>query len=210
MPFWRRPLIMAVAAALALALAGLFAMLSPPERSLGAIYRLVLFHGGLAIVAYALLGLVGLVGVVALVRSSARADALVASGQETAALAFVLYFISSYVAMLEAWFGPVLEEPRFAAAVWILFIGGAAFVASLAVHRPRFRALMAAGVGGLAVYLLAVTPLFFHPANPVRASGVFGAKVAFYAIVSAAAVSAAAFWAYRLEMWAQTPSARIS
>lgn len=188
-------------AAVALALAGIFAILSPPERSLGSIYRLVLFHGGLAVVAYALLGLVGVVGAVALVRPSARADALVASGQETAALAFVLYFISSYVAMVKAWFGPVLEEPRFAAAAWILFIGGAAFVASVAVHRPRFRALMAAGVGALALYLLAVTPLFFHPKNPVRSSGVLGAKVAFYAIVAASAVSAAAFWAYRLEMW---------
>lgn len=183
------------------ALAAVLSASSPPERTLGAVYRIVMFHGGMAVVAFAAIGIAGLAGVVALVRPGRLADALVGSGQETAALAFLVYFVTAYWAMVRAWYGPLLEEPRFGAAVVILFAGGVAYALSLLLHRPRVRAGLSAAVGGLATYLLASTPLFFHPQNPVRGGSSAGAKAFFYAIVASLAVSTAAFWWMRIEAW---------
>lgn len=183
------------------ATAAVLSALSPPERSLGDVYRLVVFHGGLSIAAFAMLGLAGLMGLVALLRPGPRSDAWVGAGMDTAALYFLLYLVFSIVAMVRAWGGVLWEEPRFAAAVWVFFVGGGAYVASLVWHRRRVRAVLAIFVGTFAWGLVVRAQLFFHPKNPVRASDVVAARAFFYAIVAASLVSVVAFLKWRLHAW---------
>ena len=190
-----------MAALIFLGVGALLSAFSPPERSLGPVYRIVMFHGGMAVVAFATLAVAAGVGLFSLVRPSRASDAWTAAGQESAAFVFLLYFASSYVAMIKAWFGPLLEEPRFEAAVRVLVVGGIAFAVSLAVHRPRVRAALSVLVGVYALYLLAVTPLFFHPKNPVRTSDVVAARLFFYGIVASLGAFSASFWGWRLARW---------
>lgn len=193
---------MAAAVALAgAALALLLAATFPPEASLGTVYRLVVFHGGLAIVALALLAADGLAGLATLVRPSATLSAVTASGQEAAALAFALYFASSMLSMQLAWGGILWREPRFVAAVWILFVGGAAFIASLVWDRTRVRAAAAALVGVFATAMVARAGLTFHPASAIGGSADLIARMMFAAIVASLFVAALAFWVVRFRAW---------
>jgi hypothetical protein len=199
-----------VVAGTATLLAAGIAAVAPPEKTLGAVYRLVLFHGALAIVAIGMLALAGVAGLlsVGLERfepgtAAARvAAAATGGGLETGALTFALYFASAVASMQQAWGGVGWGEPRFVAAAAALFIGGILFLAALGIDKRWARSLAAIVTAAVAVPLLTAVPLSFHPASPVTGGGAApGVALYFVGIVACLAAAVLALWTHRTFAW---------
>lgn len=166
-----------------LAAIALVTWLSPADRVLGNLVKLVYLHG--AIIQIALLTLVaaGLLGLAFLIW---RRPAFVAWSQaveRTAFILWVLYVVTSAVSMARAWGGIAWFEPRWVFGLQMLVIIPVMQLAGLLLQDRRLVAGLNLAVALIMLFLRWRANLVLHPLDPIGASSSLAIKVAYYLLV---------------------------
>ncbi len=151
---------------------GLFTLLGPEEKSLGANVRVVYLHGAWVLTAIVALGAASLTGLVGLITRSQRWHRWSQAFGRTGMLFWITYLPISLWAMKTNWNGLFLGEPRWRIAV-IFAVTGLLLQAGLAlIGLPALTsgANLVFGIA-LAVGLLSVDTVLHPPPSPIFNSG---------------------------------------
>lgn len=175
-------------AALALVTAVLI-WLSPSEKTLGYIVKLVYLHLAVAwtgLLFFAIAGFLGLIGVFA--KGGWTRWSL--ASQRTALLLWAIYLVSSFLVAYLAWGGINWGEPRLRIGLTVLWLALVTVVLTLAFEAPRLAGLINF-VLAVSVWSLWATRFdVLHPASPVWRSN--SSEVKIYSALILATVFATA------------------
>lgn len=169
---------------------GIVAWLSPRDRVLGDLVKLIYVHGALIRVAILTFAASGLLGVVFL---ALPRQPLLDWSQASARAAFVLwilYWLSSVLSMQLAWGGIAWSEPRFIVTTPVLIAAPAVQLGTWLVGNQRFTAFANALLAGVIIFSLTRAHLILHPLDPVGQSPSTEIRVAYYIIVTLTALIA--------------------
>jgi len=158
--------------------------LSPRDRLLGDLVKLIYVHGALIRVAILTFAASGLLGVLFLIRPH---PALLSWSQASAWAAFVLwifYWLSSLLSMQLAWGGIAWSEPRFIVTTPVLIVAPAVQLGTWLVGHRRFTAFANALLAGVIIFALSRAHLILHPVDPVGQSPSSEIRIAYYIILS--------------------------
>jgi len=166
----------------ALAAAGVWALLAPPERTMGDAIRIVYLH-----VSATLAGLTCLYGVGALGLASSfvpvpRVERALRSLWIAGMAAFVAGFLLSLVSAHVSWGGVFWAEPRVRASLGVLAVGLVALAVDAGLPPARARNLAWTAAAVLAFLALRIAPLYMHPDHPVKEDTPLGIRAAFLGI----------------------------
>ncbi len=158
---------------LALSTVGLVALvfLTPPDRDLGAVVRLLIFHGASTWVNLAAFAGAAVAAVWFLVKGS-RGAFVWASSLRYVALG--LWLINTFLGLLSmdlVWGGIRWGEPRLQMTFWILLASMLTVGVDLVFGHDRLTALLDVGIVALVAYLAFGAEQVFHPDSPVFSSG---------------------------------------
>ena len=169
--------------ALTLLAIALLALVSPPERSLGASVRIVYLHGAwvwTALAAFAAASLTGILGLVTRRESWQRWS--LALGR-TGLLFWITYLPLSMWAAQANWNGLFLAEPRWRVA-FVFAIGGLLLQVGLAlVESPAWASGANLVYGGILFWVLRNTQAVMHPPSPIFDSDAARIQVFFFGLV---------------------------
>lgn len=183
-----RFVIAAVIAAAALA-AAVSTFLLPPDKQLGTLVRLVVFHGAYTWVNMALFTLAGLTSFVGLILPSGLLVAWATAFRRLSVVAWIgntaLGMLSAYL----AWGSVNLAEPRLQATFILLFLSGVVLGIDFFAARDRVSAVVDIAMAAALWWLILGARNFVHPESPVMNSG-WEIKGPFFAMVGALAVGA--------------------
>lgn len=179
--------------------------ISPSEKQLGDVVKLVYLHGALVragMLTFFAAGLVGLIAGIGWPRSARRravwerwAWLLKASALAT----WLVYCLSSMVVTYLAWGVAVAwGEPRVQASVRVLLASVVLFGVGQLVRHPRFRAAVAVIMALLAAWLISSAGVIQHPIDPIGGSSSMAIK-AFYVLINLCVLSLVACFALWLE-----------
>ena len=179
-----------------LALLAMLLVLSPAERQLGNLVKVIYLHGALA-----RSGLLGLMtgGVLGLFFLLLHRPALVRwsnAVQEAGMSAFILHFLLSIVPTHATWgVWVAFDEPRTRMSVQIMGAGLLIILVRRLVQDDRLSAL-ANLLLGAAVFLLSMrTGVLRHPANPIGASSSNAIQISYLGIlITCSALTALLAW----------------
>lgn len=162
---------------------GVVIWLSPADRTLGNLVKLIYVHGALirvGLLAFAASGLLGAAylalpqpGLLDWSQAVARAGIFV----------WVLYWISSVLSMQLAWGGIAWSEPRFVVTTPVLVAAPAVQMGTWLVGNRRFTAFANALLAGVIVFTLSRAHLILHPLDPIGQSPSIQVRVAYYLIL---------------------------
>lgn len=145
--------------------------LMPPDKVLGAMVRLPVFHGASTWVNMATFTLAGILGLVFLVTSSEPVRAWGAGFRYLSLPLWAVNTVLGMVSMWQIWGGILWTEPRLRMSFALLLASLLVVSVDLAVGHSKLAAgldvLLAGGLWGFVV----LTPNLFHPDNPVLNSG---------------------------------------
>jgi len=172
-------------------------ILSPSEKTLGDVVKLVYLHGALVrtgLLAFTAAGILGLAALVGRRQSTARWSE--AAGH-TALVVWTVYVLSSMVVTYLAW-GVAIAwgEPRVRASAHIFLAAAAFWVLSYIIQDRRVTAALNAILGALAWALVRSAGVIIHPVDPIGGSASVAIK-AFYAGIVACVILLAA----ELALW---------
>lgn len=161
----RRVVILAVAL---LALLAVLLILSPAERQLGNLIKVIYLHGALARVGLYALMLAGLPALVYLVRPKPAllrwSNALQVAGM----IVFVVHFALSVIPTHETWgVWIAFDEPRTRMSLQIIGVGLLVIVVRHLIADRRFSAIANLLLGGAVLLLNVRTGVLRHPLNPI-------------------------------------------
>lgn len=155
---------------LSLFLGILLLWLSPEDRTLGSLLKLVYLHGALINTGIILFTAAGLISVFSLLRNRAYFSLLFAI-EKTAIIFWVAATITGNVTSILAWGGLFWGEPRFNATVIISLASISIYLISTAAAPPKAAPLLGAALA-VAVWVLMVNAgRIMHPDNPFATSG---------------------------------------
>jgi len=178
------------------ALAGLL-ILSPSEKTLGDVVKLVYLHGALVrtgLLAFTAAGILGLAALVDRRESTARWSEAVG---HTALVVWTVYVLSSMVVTYLAWGVAIAwSEPRVRASAHIFLAAVAFWVLASIIQDRRATAALNAILGALAWALVRNAGVIIHPVDPIGGSASVAIK-AFYAGIVACVILLAA----ELALW---------
>lgn len=165
LPTQRRAL--ALAAAL-LALLALLLILSPAERQLGNLIKVIYLHGALARVGLYALMLASLPALAYLIRPRPAwlrwSNAIQVAGM----IVFVIHFVLSIVPTYQTWgVWIALDEPRTRMTLQIVGVGLLVIVVRRLIDDRRFSAVANLLLGGAVLLLNLRTGVLRHPLNPI-------------------------------------------
>jgi len=157
--------------------------LSPADRVLGNLVKLVYLHG--AIIQIALLALVaaGLLGLAFLVWPRPALVAWSQAVERAAFILWILYVVTSAVSMARAWGGIAWFEPRWVFGLQMLVIIPVMQLAGLLLQDPRLAAGLNLAVALIMLFLRWRANLVLHPLDPIGASSSLAIKGAYYLLV---------------------------
>lgn len=172
-------------------------ILSPSEKTLGDVVKLVYLHGALVrtgLLAFTAAGILGLAALVDRRQGTARWSEAVG---HTALVVWTVYVLSSMVVTYLAW-GVAIAwgEPRVRASAHILLAAAAFWVLSYIIQDWRATAALNAILGALAWALVRSAGVIIHPVDPIGGSASAAIK-AFYAGIVACVILLAA----ELALW---------
>lgn len=161
----RRVVILAVAL---LALLAVLLILSPAERQLGNLIKVIYLHGALARVGLYALMLAGLPALVYLVQPKPAllrwSNALQVAGM----IVFVVHFALSVIPTHETWgVWIAFDEPRTRMSLQIIGVGLLVIVVRHLIADRRFSAIANLLLGGAVLLLNVRTGVLRHPLNPI-------------------------------------------
>ncbi len=161
----RRALLLAVGL---LALLAVLLILSPAERQLGNLIKVIYLHGALARVGLYALMLAGLPALVYLIRPRPAllrwSNALQVAGM----IVFVVHFALSVIPTHETWgVWIAFDEPRTRMSLQIIGVGLLVIVVRHLIADRRFSAIANLLLGGAVLLLNVRTGVLRHPLNPI-------------------------------------------
>lgn len=159
------PSLVALMAAIALA-----AWLSPADKILGDLVKLVYVHGAIIQVALATFALAGLSGAGYLLTDRVAFYAWSQALERTGLVLWVLYILTSVITMARAWGSIAWGEPRWIFGLQILIVAPVVHLGGMLMQSRRVSAFLNVLMGGIVLVLLSQARLILHPLNPVAAS----------------------------------------
>jgi hypothetical protein len=166
----------------ALAAAGVWALLAPPERTLGDAIRLVYLHVSATMAGLTCLYVAGALGVAASLLPVPRAERALRPLWIAGMAAFVAGFLLSLVSARVSWGGVFWAEPRVRASLGVLAVGLVALAIDAGLSPARARNLVWTAAAALAFLALRIAPLYMHPDHPVKEDTPLGIRAAFLGI----------------------------
>lgn len=146
-------------------------LLSPAEKTLGDLAKLVYLHGAIAAVALLMFAATVLLALAYLVTGRASIERWSAAVAKTAITYWVIYFISSLYVAWAAWGGILWSEPRLQVAIRVLFVSTIAVFLYNLLENKKLIAVVNFLLGGTVWTLRLMADRIFHPMNPVGGSG---------------------------------------
>jgi len=154
----------------------------PEEQTLGGLIRVIFLHGAMVRVGQLAFLAAGILGALYLAKPGRALIGWSWAVEKVALLLWAGYFISSIIAMTQAWGGINWAEPRFQAASQSLVAAVIGFVISYLVARPRVTAGVNMLVAVIVLGLVFSAGLELHPANPVGESNSAELRLIYYLI----------------------------
>ncbi len=196
----RRALLLAVSL---LALLAVLLILSPAERQLGNLIKVIYLHGALARVGLYALMLAGLPALIYLIRPRPAllrwSNALQVAGM----IVFIVHFALSVIPTHETWgVWIAFDEPRTRMSLQIIGVGLLVIVVRHLIADRRFSAIANLLLGGAVLLLNLRTGVLRHPLNPIGDSTSSSIQL-FYAgilLTCAALTGLLAWWLARRTM----------
>ncbi len=148
----------------------LLVLLSPVDKELGPVLKLIYFHGALIVSGFFLFTGAGLVSLISLFRKSSDFSLLFAI-EKTAIIFWVAATIAGNIASQLAWGGIFWSEPRLQATIIISLISISIYLISSASDNPKTVSFLGIGLT-LSVWILMIRAArIMHPDNPFSDSG---------------------------------------
>jgi hypothetical protein len=161
----KRALVMAVAL---LALLTVLLILSPAERQLGNLVKIIYLHGALARVGLYAFMVAGLLGLIYLIR---RQPALVRwsnAVQLAGMIVFIVHFVLSVIPTHETWgVWIAFEEPRTRMTLQIIGVGLLIIIVRRLIDDDGLHAMANFALGAAVLLLNLRTGVLRHPLNPI-------------------------------------------
>lgn len=154
---------------LTLFIGSLLILLSPEDKELGAILKLIYLHGALVTAGLSLFTAVGLVSIITLFRSRMKFKMLFAI-EKTAVIYWVAATIIGDLTSVLAWGGINPGEPRFAATIIISLVSVGVYFISTAIDDRKIISLLGIGLSMSVWAIMGSAGKILHPDNPFGAS----------------------------------------
>lgn len=158
-----------VALILTLFTGSLLVILSPEDKELGAVLKLIYLHGALVTAGLSLFTAAGMVSLISLFRSRMKLKLLFAI-EKTAVIYWVAATIIGDVTSVYAWGGINPAEPRFAATIIISLVSVGVYFISTAIDDRRIISLLGIGLAMSVWAIMGSAGKILHPDNPFGAS----------------------------------------
>jgi len=158
-----------VALILTLFTGSLLVILSPEDKELGAVLKLIYLHGALVTTGLSLFTAAGMVSLISLFRSRMKFKLLFAI-EKTAVIYWVAATIIGDVTSVYAWGGINPGEPRFAATIIISLIAAGVYFISTAIDDRKIISLLGIGLAMSVWAIMGSAGKILHPDNPFGAS----------------------------------------
>jgi hypothetical protein len=147
----------------------LLVLLSPVDKELGSVLKLIYFHGALIAAGLFLFTSAGIVSLISLFRKSPDFSLLFAI-EKTAVVFWVAATIAGNIASQLAWGGIFWNEPRLQATIIISLISLSIYLISSATDNPKTISFLGIGLA-LSVWILMIRAArIMHPDNPFSVS----------------------------------------
>jgi hypothetical protein len=166
----------------ALAAACVWALLAPPERTLGDAIRVVYLHVSATMAGLACLYGAGALGLATAVLPVPRVERALRPLWIAGMAAFVAGFLLSLVSARISWGGIFWAEPRVRASLGVVAVGLVAVAVDGWLAPARARNLTWSAAAALAFVALRTAPLYIHPDHPVKEGTPPGIRAAFLGI----------------------------
>ncbi len=161
---------LALAAGL-VALLALLLILSPAERQLGNLIKVIYVHGALARVGLYALMLAGLLGLAYLIRPTPALLRWSNAVQVAGMIVFIIHFALSVIPTHETWgVWIAFDEPRTRMSLQIIGVGTLVIVVRHLLDDRRFSAVANLLLGAAVLLLNLRTGVLRHPLNPIGES----------------------------------------
>ncbi len=147
----------------------LLILLSPEDKELGTILKLIYLHSALVTSGLSLFTAVGLVSMVTLFRSGMNFKLLFAI-EKTAVIFWVTATIIGDMTSVFAWGGINLGEPRFAATIIISMVSVGVYFISTSIGDHKIISLLGIGLAISVWAIMGSAGRILHPDNPFGAS----------------------------------------
>lgn len=144
-------------------------LLSPEDKELGPVLKLVYLHGALIVAGFFLFTVVGIVSLISLFRKSSGFSLLFAI-EITAVVFWIAATIAGNIASQLAWGGIFWSEPRLQATIIISFISIGIYFISSASDNPKMISLLGIGLALSVWFLMIRAERIMHPDNPFDVS----------------------------------------
>jgi len=158
-----------VALIFTLFIGSLLILLSPEDKELGAILKLIYLHGALVTSGLSLFTAAGLVSMISLFRSRMKFKMLFAI-EKTAVIFWVAATIIGDLTSVLAWGGINPGEPRFAATIIISLISVGVYFISTSIDDHKIISLLGIGLAISVWAIMGSSGRILHPDNPFGAS----------------------------------------
>lgn len=186
-----------------LALLAVLLLLSPAERQLGNLIKVIYLHGALARVGLYALMLAGLLGLIYLIRPRPALLRWSNAVQVAGMIVFVVHFALSVIPTHETWgVWIAFDEPRTRMSLQIIGVGLLVIVVRRLLNDRRFSAIANLLLGGAVLLLNVRTGVLRHPLNPIGESTSSSIQLFYAAILltCAALTGLLAWWLARRTM----------
>lgn len=186
-----------IRAAVWLAALAILLGLSPSEKTLGGVVKLVYLHGALVRAGLLAFSIAGVLGAIALITARLWAIQWGRAVGHAALVIWVLYAVSSMVVTYLAW-GVAIAwgEPRVRVSAQILMAALAFWALALFVTHWRIQAALNLVLGALAWILVRSAGVVIHPVDPIGGSSSVAIRT-FYAGIVACVI----LLAFELALW---------
>ena len=147
----------------------LLVLISPEEKELGAIMKLIYLHGALITSGLSLFTAAGIVGIISLFKRRVNFRLLFAI-EKTALIFWIAATIIGDTTSVFAWGGIFPSEPRFAATIIIALVSAGVYFVSTAIDNPKIISFLGIGLALSVWALMGSAGKILHPDNPFGAS----------------------------------------
>lgn len=147
----------------------LLILLSPEDKELGAVLKLIYLHGALITAGLSLFTAAGIVGIISLFRSRMNFRLLFAV-EKTAIIFWVAATIVGDLTSVLAWGGINPGEPRFTSTIFISLLSVSVYFISTATENPKIISVLGIGLALSVWAIMGSAGKILHPDNPFGAS----------------------------------------
>lgn len=162
----------------------------PDERTLGASIKSVYIHATFSVTGRAGLTLLGILGLIAFIRNAPTVERWAQRIGWVALALFSVGILASMISAAMTWGGVFLDEPRLKTATQIAALTLVVQILCSWMTNTRFRAILHIGLAFAINWLIGITELVMHPANPVMDSNARAIQMTFLTLFILCSIAA--------------------